>query len=74
MLVLSAKIQDQRTPTKFDRFEIVHQCSCGEICSGTVNVFSKRGANIRIGFDFPDSMAIVRNPVTAENVIQDAIE
>lgn len=70
MLVLSAKIQDQRTPTKFDVFQLA--CSCG--CSGTVNVFSKRGNNIRIGFDFPDSMAIVRNPVTAENVIQDAIE
>ena len=70
MLILSARIQDQRTPTKFDRFEIA--CSCG--CSGTVNVFAKRGANIRIGFEFPDSMAITRNPVIAENVIQDVIE
>lgn len=70
MLILSARIQDQRTPTKFDRFEL--SCSCG--CTGTVNVFGKRGANVRIGFEFPDTMAITRNPVTAENVIQDVIE
>lgn len=70
MLILSARIQDKRTPTKFDRFELT--CSCG--CNGTVNVFAKRGANITIGFDFPSRMEIVRNPVTAENVIEDAIE
>lgn len=70
MLVLSARIQDQRTPMTFDVFELA--CSCG--CTGTVNVFHKRGANIKLGFDFPDSMAITRNPITAENVIQDVIE